>query len=185
MRLHGFRPWLAALGVGLPLLVFAGRAAEARACPYDGWPRHFAARVVAVKDGDTLVIRNPGFAQGPRERTLRLYGIDAPEHDQPFGREARQWLRERVQREVVEFEVLATDRYCRYVVRARHQRLPLEQALVAGGLAWHDPRSADAALAQAEAAARAARRGLWAEANPVPPHVWRKARRSRTQGAAG
>jgi endonuclease YncB( thermonuclease family) len=184
MSLH-LRRLLAALAVGASLLVLAGRAAEAWACPYDGWPRHFAARVVAVKDGDTLVIRNPGFGQGPRERTLRLHGIDAPEHDQPFGREARQWLRERVQREVVEFEVLATDRYCRYIVRARHNRLSLEHALVAAGLAWHDPRNADAALAQAEAAARAARRGLWAEADPVPPQLWRKARRSRTQGAAG
>jgi hypothetical protein len=47
----------------------------------------------------------------------------------------------------------------------------LSQALVQAGYAWHDTRYAphDKRLAQLQAEAQAAQRGLWAEANPVPP----------------
>jgi endonuclease YncB( thermonuclease family) len=37
--------------------------------------------VVAVRDGDTITTSDG--------RTVRLYGIDAPEHEKPYGREAR------------------------------------------------------------------------------------------------
>ena len=57
----------------------------------------------------------------------------------------------------------------------------LNQALVRAGLAWWYRQYAphDTTLAQLEAEARAARRGLWADAAPVPPWAWRKVRGSR------
>lgn len=46
--------------------------------------------------------------------------------------------------------------------------------MIDAGLAWHYTRySDDADLAAAERAARAARRGLWADPEPVPPWEWR------------
>jgi hypothetical protein len=52
----------------------------------------------------------------------------------------------------------------------------LSQALVQAGYAWHDTRYApyDKRLAQLQAEAQAAQRGLWADANPVPPWEWRQ-----------
>jgi hypothetical protein len=55
----------------------------------------------------------------------------------------------------------------------------LSQALVQAGYAWHDTRYAphDTRLAQLQAEAQAARRGLWADAHPVPPWEWGQGQR--------
>ena len=51
---------------------------------------------------------------------------------------------------------------------------------VAKGLAWqyvqYDKRGE---FSQVEQAARAARKGLWADAHPVPPWEWRKSEKER------
>jgi endonuclease YncB( thermonuclease family) len=63
-------------------------------------------------------------------------------------------------------------------VEIEHDDLGLR--LVAEGLAWHYAQfNNDPLLAAAEQKARAARRGLWADAKPVPPWEWRKAERER------
>ena len=41
------------------------------------------------------------------------------------------------------------------------------------------------ALAAAQHDARAAKRGLWADANPVPPWEWRAGEKERKQHAVG
>ena len=69
-----------------------------------------------------------------------------------------------------------TDRYGRTVAKVV---LPdgrsLNQELVRQGLAWWYRQYAphDQILAGLEAEARAAKRGLWSERNPVPPWEWR------------
>ncbi len=54
----------------------------------------------------------------------------------------------------------------------------LNHELVRAGLAWWYRRYApdDAALERLEQKARAAKRGLWADAEPVPPWAWRRRR---------
>ncbi len=56
----------------------------------------------------------------------------------------------------------------------------LNHELVRTGLAWWYRRYApdDGTLSQLEANAKAAKRGLWADPNPVPPWAWR-GRRTR------
>ena len=51
----------------------------------------------------------------------------------------------------------------------------LNQELVRQGMAWHYRRYAphDSTLSRRESEARAARRGLWSQPNPVPPWEWR------------
>jgi endonuclease YncB( thermonuclease family) len=64
----------------------------------------------------------------------------------------------------------------RLVVEGRDINL----AMVADGLAWHFTRySNDPALAAAEAEARAARIGLWADEAPVAPWEWRASEAER------
>ena len=52
----------------------------------------------------------------------------------------------------------------------------LNEELVRAGMCWWYRRYApdDGTLAQLEADAKAAKRGLWADADPVPPWEWRE-----------
>ena len=68
------------------------------------------------------------------------------------------------------------DRYDRILGRIVVDGVDVNEALVRAGLAWHYERGAgDRRLAEAEKAARAARAGLWAENDPIPPWRWRRA----------
>ena len=61
----------------------------------------------------------------------------------------------------------------------------INEEMVRAGLAWwyrqyaHD----DQALSDAENEARSARRGLWQDADPVPPWDWRRQRRTEASAA--
>jgi len=56
----------------------------------------------------------------------------------------------------------------------------LHKELLRAGWAWHyRAYSKDLALQALEDEARAARRGLWADPNPVPPWEWRKSRKAK------
>jgi hypothetical protein len=100
-----------------------------------------------------------------------------PEKAQPFGTRARQFTAALVFQKDMTVIVHATDRYGRIVGEVI---LPdgrsLNQELVKAGMAWwyrpYAPK--DTTLAQLEAEARTAQRGLWADAHPVPPWAWRK-----------
>jgi endonuclease YncB( thermonuclease family) len=133
--------------------------------------------VVGLSDGDTLDVLREGKAV-----RIRLHGIDTPEKAQAFGTRARQLSSELAFQQTITVQVHDTDRYGRLVGEVL---LPdgrsLNQELVRAGLAWWYRQYAphDTTLAQLEAEARAAKRGLWADADPVPPWAWRKARSPR------
>jgi endonuclease YncB( thermonuclease family) len=139
----------------------------ARPLPAGAW----TGRCVGVTDGDTLAVLRDG-----RAVKVRLAGIDAPEKAQPFGQRAKQALDAMVYGQAVTVDPRDTDRYGRTVadVRAADGR-HVNAELVAAGMAWWYRRYApgDRELEQAEARARAARAGLWADAHPVAPWDWR------------
>jgi endonuclease YncB( thermonuclease family) len=136
--------------------------------------------VVGIRTGDTLsVLRNGRVVQ------VSLYGVACPESWQAFVTQARQFTRDVAFRQTVAVVVDAvamdaTERRGRLIAAVQ---LPngwdLSQALVQAGYAWHDTRYAphDKRLAQLQAEAQAAQRGLWADANPVPPWEWRQGQR--------
>ena len=106
----------------------------------------------------------------------RLYGVAAPAQAQPFGTKARQLTGDLVFQRTITVVVHATDRYGRLVgevLLSDGQSLGYE--LVRAGVAWWYRRYAphDTTLAQLEAEARTAERGLWADAHPVP--LWQYA----------
>src|ERR1700716_3762504 len=81
--------------------------------------------VTRVVDGDTLVVQ---LSSGPIR--VRLYGIDAPEHNQPGGREAATALTSRVGGERVELEPINQDRYSRMVARVLRGQLDVNAQMI-------------------------------------------------------
>jgi endonuclease YncB( thermonuclease family) len=139
-------------------------------------PNSISGRVVRIADGDTLTILDANNVQ----HKIRLQGIDAPERAQGFSRVSRENLSGLVFGQEVRVEYNKTDQYGRLVgkVFANGQDECLEQ--VKAGLAWHYKRyekeqsPSDRQLyTKAEQDARAEKRGLWQDANPVPPWDFR------------
>lgn len=127
-------------------------------------------RVVGVTDGDTLTL----LVNSREQIKIRLAEIDAPEHDQPFGQRSKQSLSELTYSRLVTVEVRDRDRYGRTVgvVWSGDRNIDAEQ--IRRGMAWVYRQFAKTGdLYRLEAEAKQARRGLWADAAPVPPWEWR------------
>lgn len=128
-------------------------------------------KVVAVSDGDTIKVILDGV-----ETRVRLASIDAPERSQGYGQIAKEFTSSKCFGLTVTLRITDTDKYGRKVAFVT---LPdgttLNRELVRAGLAWHYKRySTDASLDDLQAEAKAAGRGLWADANPVAPWDFRK-----------
>ena len=134
--------------------------------------------VIVVIDGDTVLFKPDHYHPAGRAfLKLRLADIDAPEKDQPYGETATRALAEQVLNQRVEVDTLATDVYGRTIARIRMGGEEVGEDLVQRGFAWAATRSRHAsALKAAQRQARRERRGLWQDAAPVPPWVWRRAR---------
>lgn len=131
----------------------------------------FTGKVVQVSDGDTIQVLRDGRAE-----KVRLAGIDCPELNQPYGQAAKRFVLHAAAQKTVTVQVITTDRYGRTVGEVI---LPdgrsLNQEVVRAGYAWwYRKYSDDSVLAALEEEASLARRGLWVDANPVPPWEWRR-----------
>ncbi|MFZ1641203.1 MAG: thermonuclease family protein [Candidatus Contendobacter sp.] len=107
---------------------------------------------------------------------VRLAGIDAPELAQPFGQKSKQSLSELAFNRPATVAVSKIDDYGRSIGVVTVAGVNVEVEQVRRGLAWvYRQYSDDAQLVvlALEAEAKAARRGLWAEVNPLPPWDWR------------
>lgn len=133
-------------------------------------------RVSHVTDGDTLTL----MVDGSRHR-VRLFQIDAPEHDQPGSAEARAALSDKVADRYVRVQVSTVDDYGRAVGTVFLGDRDVNRELVREGHAWaYRHYLEDRSLLDEEAAARRAQRGLWSQADPTPPWEWRHANDSTT-----
>jgi endonuclease YncB( thermonuclease family) len=128
-------------------------------------------QVVGVHDGDSITVLTAGKVQVK----VRLEGIDAPELKQAFSQQSKQAMSEMVFGKVVTLHVTGVDRYKRTLAVVTADGVNANLELVRRGLAWRfDKYSKDAALLAAQHEAQAARRGLWADKDPVPPWDFRK-----------
>jgi micrococcal nuclease len=131
----------------------------------------FDARVIAVMDGDTVIVLHDG-----KKIKIRLANIDAPESAQPFGKESRQALLERVLKKQVHINSRAVDTYGRMVAEISVDGNNVNEEQVRNGMAWeysHFHRDRNYLALQTEA--RQSHRGLWGKAeHPVQPEQWRK-----------
>jgi endonuclease YncB( thermonuclease family) len=166
-------PGRPALLAGLALVVLGG--VVCRPATGDGT---LQGRVVGISDGDTITVLSGNAAV-----RIRLWGIDCPEGSQPFGKAAKRRASDLCYGREVSVRTVDVDRYKRVVGEVL---LPdgrsVNREMVRAGLAWwyYAYAKKDLELAALEREAKAARRGLWADPDPVPPWAWRKGvRRTR------
>jgi endonuclease YncB( thermonuclease family) len=130
----------------------------------------FTAKVIAVLDGDTVLIQR---ANGLKK--IRMAGIDAPEKAQLFGETSRQSLSGMVLGKQVKITSEAVDQYGRMVARISLDGLDVNAEQIRRGMAWENSRfHNNRALLALQEEAREAPRGLWALSDPMPPWEWRK-----------
>lgn len=130
----------------------------------------FDAKVIAVMDGDTvMVVRN-----GKRIK-VRMANIDAPEKDQAFGVQSRASLLEMVGKRRVRVDSQAVDQYGRVIAYLAVDGLNVNEAQVRRGMAWeYSYHHSDRAYLALQQEAQQARRGLWSQDTPGAPWLWRR-----------
>ena len=129
----------------------------------------FSAKVIAVLDGDTVLVLRDG-----RLVKVRLAEIDAPEKVQIFGEESSRSLSGMVLGKQVSVTSQAVDQYGRLVAHLGINGLDVNTEQIRLGMAWeysHFHRNRTLVALQKEA--RLAARGLWAFNDPIPPWKWR------------
>ncbi len=124
---------------------------------------------MGIADGDTIRVLDAA----KHEYRVRLEGIDCPEKAQPFGEAAREAASRLAFGKQVVVRVVGVDDFRRTLGRVTAEGEDVNLALVRQGFAWRYKYSRDEALLAAEREARAARRGLWQDKDPVPPWKWR------------
>ena len=133
--------------------------------------------VVGVADGDTITVLDADKVQ----HKIRLAGIDAPEKKQAFGNRSKESLSALAFDKTVAVETTKRDKYGRQIGKVLVDGRDVYLVQVERGMAWfyrqyqreHSPN--DQRLYEAaEDAARAGKRGLWRDADPVPPWEFRR-----------
>ena len=128
-----------------------------------------------VSDGDTIHV----VTDGNVKFKVRLDRIDAPEKDQPYGKESTAYLSSLIRGKTVRIEWQKKDQYRRVLGIVYLDKTDVNLKMVETGNAWHYSyfdKTAEYAFAEAEA--RQNRRGLWsADEKPVNPYEWRRSKR--------
>jgi endonuclease YncB( thermonuclease family) len=137
-------------------------------------PSSFCSVISSVIDGDTVKVI---FSN--RTHTIRLFGIDAPETMQRYGRASTLYARALLQYQTVTVRVYGGDRYGRLIGDITLQDgARFANFMVASGSAWWYRQYAgkDKVLHILEHQARDAKLGLWADEKPIAPWIWRHMR---------
>ena len=128
--------------------------------------------VTRVVDGDTLWLKT---GTGTKPFSVRVGGIDAPEICQQGGVQARDALARRVLGQNVVVTSNARDDFGRTVGKIHLNGEDMSRWMVANGHAWvYSYQGRKAAYSDELAQAKAGRKGLFAEASPLEPRLFRK-----------
>lgn len=162
----------ATLGLTLALLMAQTALAESAAKPA------LQGQIIRVSDGDSVTLLSESGTL-----RVRLAGIDAPESRMPYGREAKAHLAAMVLGKEVQAIVHKKDRYGRTIATLMLNTKDVNLAMLQAGMAWHyqqyvreQTKDQASAYSQSEQLAQTAGRGLWSQADAVPPWAWRQAR---------
>ncbi len=129
-------------------------------------------KVVGVSDGDTITVLD-NLDKG--KFRIRLDKIDAPEKKQAFGNKAKQYLSTLIYGKQVKIRFKKIDNYGRILGIVYLDGKEINLQMVQDGLAWHYRHYDNTeSYITAEQIARANKKGLWIEKDPINPYIFRK-----------
>ena len=125
---------------------------------------------IRVVDGDTIRAEAKG-----KEIKIRLVEIDAPEINQPFGAQSKNFLNRLLNEKDVTLISQGEDRYGRTLGEIYANGESANALMIKSGFAWvYDRYVKDSSLYKYQDQAKAENLGLWQAENPIAPWVWRK-----------
>jgi micrococcal nuclease len=139
----------------------------------------YAHKVIGIADGHTLTL-----LVNDKPLKVRLANIDAPEKTQAFGEQSKQSLSELCVGKDARYKEQDIDRYGRNVAVVTCGGVEVNRAQIERGMAWVYARhNKDLSLPGLEAMARMEHRGLWSDAEPVPPWEFRRPKIKKVSAA--
>ena len=133
--------------------------------------------VVGVSDGDSLTLLDAE----KRQHKIRLQGIDAPELKQAYGQKSKESLSKLVYNKTIKVHWSKKDRFGRTVGQVMLGDIDICLEQVRRGMAWHFKDYQDEQSVKdrdlydrVELQARELRLGLWQDAAPIEPAVFRQ-----------
>lgn len=123
-------------------------------------------RVVRVLGGDTIEVMDSRKAV-----RIRLVNIDAQEKKQNYGRWSTDMMKSLVAGKTITVTYFQRDRYGRILGQVyAPDGMNVNQFMVRAGAAWvYEQYNTDPVLPVLQNEARQQKRGLWSDADPVPP----------------
>ncbi len=128
-----------------------------------------------IIDGDTIEV-----LRDSEKIKIRLYGIDAPERTQDYGRNATRALESALEPyNEIDIVIRDKDRYGRIVGEIFAGGSNINLIMLLEGHCWHYKKySKEASYSEAEVKAKGNNLGLWANSLSIPPWEFRRAVKS-------
>ncbi|MCR2066764.1 thermonuclease family protein [Campylobacter helveticus] len=131
-------------------------------------------RVLRVIDGDTieLLVKQEDIKQSPKIK-VRLFGIDAPEKKQAYGKEAKEFLSSLILDKEITLIINDKDKYQRTIGTILLNDKDINKEMVKNGYAWaYESYSTKYLTEQADA--QMFKLGLWQDENAIKPSEFRR-----------
>ncbi len=144
----------------------------------DKLPNEFFAKVIGVKDGDTIEVL---FKKDPI--IIRLEHIDCPEKKQPFGQKAKQFTSDFCfAKKVKVINKRKYDRYRRLIATIEYEGKILNKELVSNGYGLHFKKySKDPSYTILEEQAKLQKKGMWSQEKLIEPWLYRKRKTTKSK----
>jgi len=134
-------------------------------------PVTISAVVSKILDSDTLETNKKGH------KRISLYGIDAPEEDQPFGKEAKDFFRKKVFKKKIKEKVYDKKDDGTDIALVFAGGKNINELMIKAGYAWVYQPSCDESFCddwvRYEEEAKAQKKGLWGGSGRIAPWIWR------------
>ena len=134
-------------------------------------PVTISAVVSRILDSDTLETNKKGH------KRISLYGIDAPEEDQPFGKEAKDFFEKKVFKKKIKEKVYDKKDDGTDIALVFAGGKNINELMIKAGYAWVYQPSCDEPFCddwvRYEEEAKAQKKGLWGGSGRIAPWIWR------------